>query len=83
MMWHWFHWGFSGWGWFMVVVMIAFWGLIIWGIIALVRAISHRSNSILNTGHQDAIEVLKIRYARGEINREEFEERKKVINSKD
>ncbi len=28
---------------------------------------------------QDALEVLRLRYARGEINREEYEERRKVL----
>jgi putative membrane protein len=82
MMWHWFHWGFGGW-WLMFVVMIAFWGLIIWGIIALVRTTTHRNNADSDTRHPDAMEILKTRYARGEITREEFEERKKVINSRD
>ena len=67
----------------MLFVMIIFWGLIIWGIVTLVRVITHRNNSVSNSGNPDAMEILKIRYARGEITREEFEERKKVINSKD
>ena len=82
MMWPWFHWGFGGW-WFMFIVMIALCGLIIWGIIALVRATTHRSNTGSDIRNPDAMEILKIRYARGEITREEFEERKKVISSKD
>ena len=67
----------------MIIVMVAFLGLIIWGIVTLVKATTHRNNSVSNSGNPDAMEILKIRYARGEITREEFEERKKVINSKD
>jgi hypothetical protein len=39
MMWGWFNGGYGGfWGmWFMPIIMIAVWGLIIWGIVAFVR----------------------------------------------
>jgi putative membrane protein len=57
--------------------MIVFWGLIIWGIIALVRYLSgNRQNGSPNNS---ALEILKSRYAHGEINKEEFEEKKKAL----
>ena len=61
-----------GWGWFMPVVMILFWGLVIWGVVALVRGLSgpRRCDSSVA---DSALEVLKRRYARGEINKEEYE----------
>ena len=37
MMGPWFNWGFGGFAWIMPVLMIVFWGLVIWGIVWLVR----------------------------------------------
>ncbi len=69
--------GFSWW-WFMPIFMILFWGLMIWGIAALVRGLSGSSGSDSSRA-DSALEVLKKRYARGEINKEEYEEKKKDI----
>ncbi|MBI2165039.1 MAG: SHOCT domain-containing protein [Chloroflexi bacterium] len=69
-------WGF-GWMWFMPVFMIAFWGLVIWAVVALVQGLSRPGTS---GGHEEsALEVLKRRYAGGEITKEEYEEKKRVI----
>ncbi len=69
--------GFSWW-WFMPIFMILFWGLVIWGIVALVRGLNGSRGS--NSSRADsALEVLKKRYARGEINKEEYEEKKKDL----
>ncbi len=68
--------GFGG-GWLMGILMIIFWGLIIWGIIALVRY-AGRSRHDYSYGNS-AMEILKRRYAQGEINKEEFEEKKKAL----
>src|SRR4030042_831765 len=55
--------GFGG-MWFMPVIMIVFWGLVIWGIVALVRGIG----SPLNTGSYNqadsALEIIQKRAAR-------------------
>ncbi len=69
--------GFSWW-WFMPIFMILFWGLMIWGIAALVRGLSGSRGSDSSRA-DSALEVLKKRYARGEINKEEYEEKKKDI----
>ena len=67
-----------GWGWFMPIIMIVFWGLVIWGIVALVRGIARSdTGSAMHT--DSALEVLKRRYARGEIAKEEFEEKKRDL----
>jgi putative membrane protein len=68
--------GFGG-GWFMAIFMVIFWGLIIWGIIALVRYFSGTRSYYAS--ENSAMEILKRRYAQGEINREEFEEKKKTL----
>ena len=67
-----------GWWWFMPIFMILFWGLVIWGIVALVRGLSGSRGSDSSTA-DSAMEVLKRRYARGDISKEEFEEKKKDL----
>ena len=67
-----------GWGWFMPVFFIFFWGLVIWGIVALVRGLSGPRDSDSSKA-DSALEVLKKRYARGEIDKEEYEEKKKDL----
>ena len=72
--------GMMGWGvmgGFMGIGMIIFWGLIIWGIVALVRGGAPGNHY---SGQSDsALEVLKRRYARSEISKEEFEEKKRDL----
>ncbi len=62
-----------GWGWFGPFLMIAFWVLVILGIIYLVKAIAGRSAS---SKEDTPLDILKKRYARGEIDQEEFIKRK-------
>ncbi len=69
--------GFSWW-WFMPIFFILFWGLVIWGIVALVRGLSGSRDSDSSRA-DSALEVLKKRYARGEIDKEEYEEKKKDL----
>jgi putative membrane protein len=68
--------GYGG-GWFMGIVMIIFWGLIIWGIIALVRHFSRAGQ--YDAQGNSAIEILKRRYAQGEITKDEYEEKKRDL----
>ena len=84
MMGHWYHWGFGGFGgfggWWMALIMIIVLGLIIWGIVTLVRRTSWAGCCGPVSQHADsAMEILKKRYASGEINKEEFEEKKKNL----
>ncbi len=67
-----------GWMWLMPIFFILFWGLVIWGIVALVRGLSE-SRGYDSSKADSALEVLKKRYARGEINKEEYEEKKKDL----
>jgi putative membrane protein len=78
MMWPVFGWGFGGFGVIMLIIMIVFWGLIIWGIVALIRWLS-RSGRSSYTQHETALEILKRRYASGEITKAEFEEKKRDL----
>jgi putative membrane protein len=78
MMWPLWGWRFGGAGWIMPVVMVVVWGLIIWGIVMLVR----RGGGCCGTTRpttESALDILKRRYASGEIGKEEFEEKKRAI----
>ncbi len=73
-------WGGFGWMWLMPIFMIIFWGLVIWGIVALVRGLSgSRGSDSASSRPDSALEVLKKRYARGEIDKKEYEEKKKDL----
>ena len=71
--------GFGG-MWLMPILMIVFWGLVIWGIVALVRGVGWAGCcGSFPTTTDSAVDILKRRYARGEISKEEFEEKKKDL----
>jgi len=70
-----------GFGW---IFMFLFWGLVIWAIFALVRGVSgHGCCGGHNHGEHkqsnNALEILKERYAKGEISKEEFESKIKDL----
>ena len=64
-----------GWS-FMWIFMLLFWVLVILGIFALIRWLAQTGES---RGGQRALDILKERYANGEIGKKEFEERKKDL----
>ena len=68
-----------GWMWFMPVFWIVFLGLIIWAIVALARRVSQPGSTDSSSRADSALDILKRRYARGEINKEEYEEKKKDL----
>jgi len=62
-----------GFGW---IFMIFWWVLVIVGIVALVKWIASASRGS-STRERGALEILKERYARGEIDREAFEQKQR------
>lgn len=72
------HWGDYGWGMgFGWILMVVFLALIILGVVYLVKLIA---GSEKRTTGETAFDILKKRYAKGEISKEEFEEKKKDLN---
>ena len=71
----WSHMGAYGGGWGMGFGMLLMGVLIIIGIVALMRSASG-SGPQSPPHSKSALDVLKERYARGEINKQEFEEKK-------
>ncbi len=63
---------FWGFGFFGVVIMVLFWGAVIWIIYWVVQKSKPKKK-------QNALKILKERYAKGEISKKEFEKRKKEI----
>ena len=53
--------------------------LVIWAIIALARGDAWFGSPRHSDHAESAMELLKRRYARGEINKEEFEEKKRSL----
>lgn len=71
-----------GWGWAGGLFMLILWILIIVLIILLIRRLVSSGNSQSSSSQQgdSALEILKNRYARGEIDKEEFEAKKKDLS---
>jgi putative membrane protein len=69
-----------GFGWFIGMVLV--WILLIFGAVWLIRQIfsgSVNQTSRASGGEERAIDILNKRYARGDIDREEFERMKKEL----
>jgi putative membrane protein len=67
--------GYWGIGWFGMIFMVAFWVLVIVGLVFLVRWLVHASKGDRGASPASSrpLEILKERYARGEITKEEFD----------
>jgi len=66
------HWMFGGWMWI-------FWIAVLVGLVFLIKWIVQQSSIGETKDKDDALEILKKRYARGEIDQEEFEQKKKDL----
>ncbi len=78
-----------GWGIFGAVLMVLFWVLVIFLVVRLVRRLLWGAHSHHLGGHgwrdmmtgASALHILNERYAKGEINKAEYEEKKKDLLS--
>ena len=70
-----------GWGWIGLgmVHMLLFWVLVILGIAVLVRWLGGSSGASGGEAPARAMDILKARYAKGELTREQFEQMKQDI----
>jgi putative membrane protein len=64
----------SGW-----IMMIVFWALVVAGSIALVRWFGMRDRGSGDSLRRTPLEILQERYARGEIGREDYEQKRRDL----
>lgn len=62
----------------MTVAMIAFWGLLIWGLSAVITGSKHPTGEL---GSDPARRILDERLAKGEINEDEYTRRRELLHS--
>ncbi|MCZ7383596.1 MAG: SHOCT domain-containing protein [Candidatus Methanoperedens sp.] len=66
-----------GMGYGMWILGLIFWILVIIGLVLLIKYLWEGGGA--KRGEESALEILKKKYARGEISKEEFEEKKKDL----
>ena len=69
------------WGWVMMLLMALFWIAVLGGLGWLVyRLVNRRRESEVETAPRDAADILRERYARGDIDRATFEGMRDDLN---
>ncbi len=83
------NWNNGGWGWgawlAMGFMMVLFWGAIVAVIIVAIRSYGHRPEGSPTSGagtEDDALRVLDARFARGEIDAEEYTSRRDLLRKR-
>jgi putative membrane protein len=69
-------WMWGAWGVGMMVMMLVFWGLVIAGIVLAIKWLA-KAGAV--TQPDRALDILRERYARGEINKDEFEAKRRDL----
>jgi putative membrane protein len=67
-------------GLWMAIAMLAWITLVVGVVLLVVWAVRKFGAGVAKATEESAMDILKKRYARGEISREEFEEKKQVIS---
>lgn len=74
---HWGWYGGPGFGW---ISMVLFWGVVVFGIVWLVRSGTRKGEGQTRScDGETALDILDKRYARGEITKEEYMEMKQTL----
>ena len=68
----------SGWGVLWMLVLVA---LTVWAAVVITRALLPRSERGQGAAHDDALDVLRARYARGEIDEDEYRARRETLTT--
>ena len=69
-------WAWGAWGLGMMVMMLVFWGLVITGIVLAIRWLAGQGEK---SRSDRALDILRERYARGEINKDEFDAKQRDL----
>ena len=59
--------------------MLVFWGLVIWGVVTVARSANQPARHTLDTPPRDPEQILRERFAQGEIDETEYEHRRQVL----
>ncbi|HQT99275.1 MAG: SHOCT domain-containing protein [Acidimicrobiales bacterium] len=73
----------GGWWPLMMIGMVGFWAVLVIGILSLVRHYGPRGGGIVTQSPtSSSLEILKERFARGELTEEEYTQRRKLLEGK-
>jgi putative membrane protein len=79
----WYHDGLGWGGWLlMTVMMLAFWALVIVAVVAIFRGIGKSNYQDERPSRRTALDILQERFARGEIDADEYDARAQVLQGK-
>lgn len=76
----WWHGDWNGWAWLaMSASMLVFWGLVIWGVVTVARSVNQPARHTSDTPPRDPEQILRERFAQGDIDETEYEHRRQVL----
>jgi putative membrane protein len=74
----------DGGAWFLMGLgMIIFWGLVILGVVWLVRTLTHHDRRRTEGGPPSPLELLDRRFAEGDISVDEYRQRREILTKPD
>lgn len=69
-------WMWGAWGLGMMVIMLLFWGVVITGLVLAIRWLAGQGD---RSRSDRALDIIRERYARGEVNKDEFEAKQRDL----